>query len=259
MTASTQHHWTQELLGAYAIDAVNEDERRQVEEHLEECPRCRQEVDGLRSVAAALGHAVEPLPPELWDRIAAGLPSGPLQLPALTLLESSAEAQATPPATGAKIIRPARWRVVTGAAAAAAIAAIAVLSVSLADTNNQLQSTRAALASTSAAANHSLTVSGHQVVQLSSTGGQQKAEIVLLPNGHGYIVSNSLPKLASGRTYQLWAIDGGTAISLGILGSHPGAVGFNIGNAKPSALAVSVEPSQGSVSPSAVPVAIGTV
>ena len=45
------HEDIQELLGAYALHAVDPDEAELVERHLETCPRCRAEVEGHREVA----------------------------------------------------------------------------------------------------------------------------------------------------------------------------------------------------------------
>ncbi|HEX4163366.1 MAG TPA: zf-HC2 domain-containing protein, partial [Acidimicrobiales bacterium] len=67
------HEDASELLGAYALDAVDGVERTDLEEHLASCPRCGAELDGLREAAGALGNSVEPPPEELWSRIAAGL------------------------------------------------------------------------------------------------------------------------------------------------------------------------------------------
>jgi anti-sigma factor RsiW len=68
------HDEVSELLGAFALDAVEHDEYEEIEAHLAECPRCRAEVDAHRVVAAALGNSVEPLPDGLWDSIATRLP-----------------------------------------------------------------------------------------------------------------------------------------------------------------------------------------
>ena len=67
------HEQIQELLGAFALDAVDSDEARVVEEHLAECPRCRAEVDGHFEVAGALGNHVDPVPGHLWQQIAQGI------------------------------------------------------------------------------------------------------------------------------------------------------------------------------------------
>jgi anti-sigma-K factor RskA len=42
------------LSGAYAVDALDGDERAQFEEHLAECPACRSELDSLQEAAALL-------------------------------------------------------------------------------------------------------------------------------------------------------------------------------------------------------------
>ena len=42
------------LSGAYAVDALDDDERAQFEAHLAGCPSCRSEVDSLREAAALL-------------------------------------------------------------------------------------------------------------------------------------------------------------------------------------------------------------
>ena len=69
------HDEASELLGAYALDAVDGDECSELEAHLETCPRCRAELDSLREVAAAMGNSVEPLPEGLWSQIASACPS----------------------------------------------------------------------------------------------------------------------------------------------------------------------------------------
>ncbi|MEA3055576.1 MAG: hypothetical protein QOD30_1008, partial [Actinomycetota bacterium] len=50
------HDEIQELLGAYALDAVDPDERSDVEDHLRDCARCRAEVAEHRDTAAFLAH-----------------------------------------------------------------------------------------------------------------------------------------------------------------------------------------------------------
>ena len=44
MERELTHDEAAELLGAYALDAVEADERDAIEHHLNECPRCRAEV-----------------------------------------------------------------------------------------------------------------------------------------------------------------------------------------------------------------------
>lgn len=60
-----------ELSAAYALDALDGDERREFEEHLTHCADCRQEVASLQEAASALAYQVEVAPPPaaLKDRI----------------------------------------------------------------------------------------------------------------------------------------------------------------------------------------------
>jgi predicted anti-sigma-YlaC factor YlaD len=67
------HELAYDLLPAFSLDAVDRDEHEQIEVHLDECPRCRAELDAYRDVAAALGNSVESLPDALWASIAGRL------------------------------------------------------------------------------------------------------------------------------------------------------------------------------------------
>jgi anti-sigma-K factor RskA len=60
-----------ELSAAYALDALDGDERREFEEHLTHCAECREEVASFQEAASALAYQAEmaPPPPALKDRI----------------------------------------------------------------------------------------------------------------------------------------------------------------------------------------------
>jgi hypothetical protein len=66
----------EELLDAYALDALDDEETALVESHLESCPQCQQVVAGSQRAAAWLGQAVEQRqpPPASLTRIMASLP-----------------------------------------------------------------------------------------------------------------------------------------------------------------------------------------
>ena len=65
-----EHEAIEELLGAYALDAVTPEEHELVRRHLEECPRCADEVALHHEVAGLLANTGQDAPGELWDRIA---------------------------------------------------------------------------------------------------------------------------------------------------------------------------------------------
>ncbi|MEU9345297.1 zf-HC2 domain-containing protein [Streptomyces sp. NPDC048278] len=58
---STKEHESA-LLGAYVLGTLDEQEMRAVDEHVESCDRCREELDGLREMESALGE----VPPEAF-------------------------------------------------------------------------------------------------------------------------------------------------------------------------------------------------
>jgi anti-sigma-K factor RskA len=68
--AQTEIH---DLAAAYALDALDAEDRWTYERHLDDCGRCREEVAALRDTASELAYAAEgPEPPaELRDRILA--------------------------------------------------------------------------------------------------------------------------------------------------------------------------------------------
>jgi anti-sigma-K factor RskA len=66
-----EHQDYQELLALYALDALDASEARVLEEHLNTCAECRDELGGLRDATALLAHAAtaaEPRP-EIRARI----------------------------------------------------------------------------------------------------------------------------------------------------------------------------------------------
>jgi anti-sigma-K factor RskA len=96
-----------ELTAAYALDALDDDERREFEAHLRDCDQCRAELAELAGTVGALAYAAEgPAPPdELRNRVlVAAREEGPSNVVAL---------------------RPRRTRLYAGAALAA-VAAVAI-------------------------------------------------------------------------------------------------------------------------------------
>jgi hypothetical protein len=73
----SDHPETRNLLGPYVMGALEPREEREVEEHLEGCAGCREEAQELRLAherLAELAYTTEAPPPDLKDRVAAGIP-----------------------------------------------------------------------------------------------------------------------------------------------------------------------------------------
>jgi anti-sigma-K factor RskA len=71
---------------------------------------------------------------------------------------------------------------------------------------------------------------------LSGSGGEVR--VVVDATGLAY-VDSSLATLGADRAYQLWTLDSGTPVSLGLLGRTPGMVVVNVGSAR--SLAITAE------------------
>jgi anti-sigma-K factor RskA len=249
------------LLGAFALDAVEEDERDLIEEHLASCPRCRAEVDAHRDVAAALGNSVEPLPVGLWSSIVDRLPErhDAQRPPMPRLVPAGVDGGRGQPTSGS---RPARRRMMVLGSVAAAVAVLAsVLGFKLVRADDQVSHLQqAAISAQPNAIEAALETPGHRVVNLLDSSHRQLAQFVIVPDGRGYLVSSRLPSLGAGDTYQLWGIVGNQPISLGLMGQSPDLVTFTLaGSAVPARLAITVEPAGGAVVPTGSMVATGTV
>src|ERR1700677_122801 len=111
MERMTSHEAIEELLGAYALDAVDPDEARQVELHLQTCPRCREEVRSHREVVGLLANAGQEAPAGLWDRVVAGIhdPGAESPVPALRVVRPpGSDAGRNDARSGAGVLRSRR-------------------------------------------------------------------------------------------------------------------------------------------------------
>lgn len=256
------HDEAYELLAALALDAVSNEERLAIEAHVAQCPRCQSELDALREVASAMGNSVETLPEGLWSSISTRIyeVEGEQDArPPLLLLEGLGETTGNESARRTMSSR--RTRTIASTLGALAAAIIVVLAFSLAGANGHVSRLQGALAK----GNHStveaaLLTPNHKLVNLVSSAQVNLAQFVVLPDGQGYLVKSSMPKLRATQTYQLWGVINGKTISIGLMGNSPHEVAFTVsGTQRPSKLAVTVEPAGGTTSPTSPIIASGVV
>jgi anti-sigma-K factor RskA len=256
------HDEAAELLGAYALDAVGEEEAALVAAHVEECPRCTAELAEHREVAGMLGNMGGDAPRELWDRIASQATrpsSAPLQTPALA-----------PSSLGGSDRRHRRrgarrgpW-LVAGALVAVAAVTIALMAVQISSLNTKVGRLAAIAGQQGISRSEQaalLDPSTRRVVLRGPIGTPiAQAEVVLVRSGLSYFVNDKMAALPASSTYQLWAISGGQAVSLGLLGRGPNVVPFVVSTVRPPMrFAVTVERATGAVTPTSNPVAISAV
>lgn len=240
------HEEAQELLGAYALDAVDPDERRAVELHLLECARCRAEVAEHRETAAMLAHAGADAPPALWDRIVSEIepPADVVPLPP-PLGRAVADGAAT-----SNVVRLSWARRVVAPALVAAAAVIAVLAVQVRDLQQRIDDMPAtAMAELASAAADP----DAELVHLAGSDGTTIP--VVLNGGRAWLDAANLPDAGDGRTYQLWGASGDQLVSVAVLGRDPGVVSFEVRGY--AALAITEEVAPGVVTSAQEPVVVG--
>jgi anti-sigma-K factor RskA len=222
-----------ELLGAYAVDAVTDIERRRIERALESDAELRREADELLAVSAALADdlgADEPAPDRVWTAIATEI---------------------SPPAAAPAPRRRPVLRWAAAVAGAAAVAVVAVLAVQVFLQRSEISDLRGD--PLAAAVEETEELPGAMTITMT---GDTTLDVVLGPDGVGYVLGESLPALDADSTYQLWAIVDDRVISAGVLGAEPAISPFRV-DGPVAGFALTVERAGGVVSSEQDPVALG--
>ena len=219
------------LTGAYAAHALEEPERTLFEEHLRQCPACREEVAELTATTSRLASAAAlPPPPALRERVMA---------------EVARTRQAPPTSTvGRTADRRRRWYLQPVAAAAALFLVVAAGLGVVAVQQDQ----RADRAERRAAQIAAIATDPDRVERTAqvSTGG---TGTVLVADGRALFRAHGLEMLPEGRAYQLWVITPNGPQSAGVLG-RGGQVEALVEHMTPAdSLGLTVEPVSGSTEP----------
>jgi anti-sigma-K factor RskA len=229
-----------ELLGAYALDALDDDERRRVEDYLEVNPRAAAEVQAHREVATMLAFTGMDAPDDLWGRIAGEIgdtapPPGP-ELAKVLAIDSG------PRSRTAHTARTGLARAVPWIVSAAAAAIVVFVAVGLADRADAPDDPLAGSLEAARADSDSI------VTTLVSDASGSTAEAIIDRDGHGFVIADELPTLPDGQTYQLWGVvEDGQVISLGIFGPSPDLETFTV-DSPVDALAITIEEAPGVIS-----------
>lgn len=174
-----------DLTPAYALDALDEAERREYETHLAHCDQCRRELASLSDAATSLAYAVDAPPP-------------PQELRSRILTAARTERPNVVP------LRP-RWALPAAAAAVVAVAASLALAIWAVSAQDKLDTERAARAKDQRVA-----------AILASTDTrmfdiQGRGRLVVTRDGDAALVLTTLRPAPSGKTYEAWVAVGGGA------------------------------------------------
>lgn len=257
---NASHDEMMELLGAYALDAVEDHERAAIEAHLPECPRCSAEVADHREVAAMLAYSGAPAPEGVWSKIADTLEEQPpeLDLPGLTGGRRAPEAPAVTDELASRRERRDRRPVLLGAAAAVLLV-VGIVAGSFIAADDGTGSDPELAVSVEALAREALNDPSAKQVSLSSPDDEPiSATAAVHADGSGFLLGTSLPALDAAETYQLWGVREGIVVSLGVLGHSPDVVAFHL-DPTTEALAVTVETAGGVPVSNNPAVLVGTV
>ena len=223
-----------ELTAGYALDSLDEGERRAFEEHLESCERCQEDLASFWEVTSALALAAtgpEP-PPELRERI---------------LDSVRAEAQNVVP------LRPRRFGPPQVLGALTAIAAVALVALGwwTVSLHNRLADTRSALADQRQVG---LVLADSRARRLPLAAG--KGTLVDATGGSVLVVDGLAPA-PNGKTYQVWVVrKGAPPASSGLFaGGGHSAVLVRHELVAGDVVAVTLERAGGASAPTTTPVA----
>ncbi|HUY67089.1 MAG TPA: anti-sigma factor [Acidimicrobiales bacterium] len=264
------HGEIQDLLGVYALDALDAETATMVERHLEGCPRCSTEVAQHHEVAGLLANSGGASPAKLWDGIASQLDgSTPPSWESLSArLETGSDRTDLMSKGGTDVVpfadrRRRRWVAWTAGAVAAAAAVVAVvLGFQVRHLDHQVNSLQAPLSAAERSALGSPTTRQVELVAAPGPAGaaSERATVVLTESGTGFVQAQGLSRLPGDETYQLWGVVGRKTISLGLLGARPEVIAFSVAGAPPvSAFAITAEQSGGVVRSNHQPVVAGEV
>ena len=200
-------HDPHDLLAAYALDALDDDERERFERHLAQCEECSEQLALLREPVAALAYAAEgPAPPDaLRGRI----------------IESARDE----PRAAVIKLRRRNWPLAAVAGIAAAAACLAIgLGIWANSLSNSLDRERAAgqqIASTqrfdAAAINTLLDPSAKQSRVLGLIAHDTRAGMLSVAPGRRAVLLICEPVQApAGKTFETWVISHGTPKRAGL-------------------------------------------
>ncbi len=219
------------LSGAYALDAINADERVEFERHLLGCSTCRDEVDSLTETATSLASltATTP-PPSRRDAVLAG----------------TARVRPLPPPSPATHQR--RWWI---AAAAAAAAAVIVIGGAVMQPWSNGPSGPVTVAQVAEAGD---------VQRLSSTLADGSSVTVYrsVDLDRVAVVAHDMADLREGQVYQVWLQDDdGTMLPAGLMPTGSRSALVLDGSARDTqGVGITVEPAGGSPAPTSDPVTV---
>jgi anti-sigma-K factor RskA len=233
------------LTGAFALDAIDGQERDRFEHHLTRCASCALEVQGLQETATRFALAVTARPPAELKRQVMALAAQTRQLPPIQH-------------THVRVPEPrSLWlrRLAIPVAAACLVVAV-VLGVLLGIARSQLDTARTEQHQIAAV----LTAPGARIVSVRTALGGS-ATVVVASRLHELVfTSRGMPAQPGSKVYQLWLMHAnGSATSAGLLSLAPDGSTVPVlasGLVPGDRVGVTVEPAGGTARPTTTPIVV---
>lgn len=232
---------SRDLLGAWAVGAVDDVEQQAVDRLIREDPDAAAEARELLETVGSLASAAAEDPPEdVRDRVLRGIHEVPQSQPSARVR----------PDSRARPVRLRRHQMRWWAAAAAILVAVAVPTGVAMQQDDRADRAEQQVEAITAA----LAEPGAVLVTEPVTGGGHAA---MVRGDDGAVVAlRDLPPLTD-QDYQLWLVEGDSASSAGVISVRNGLATAEVGNAPVgAALALTIEPTGGSSQPTTDPVVV---
>jgi anti-sigma-K factor RskA len=252
--SSSDYESLHALSGAYAVDALDDDERAAFEQHLLRCEDCREEVAGLREAAALMADDAAVTPP---DSLRASVLSGIRSIRPLPPETGRSAETGTPhpvaPEAGSNVVpmRSRRGRIATLLTAAAAILVIAG-GVAWQPWQDDSTST------TVSAADRVLRAEDAQKVSIDFEDGSSATVVRSLEERRAVVLTRDMAAPPPGKAFELWLQDdSGKMLPAGLMktaGDHK--VLLEGDAAEATGVGITVEPASGSEEPTSEPIAL---
>jgi anti-sigma-K factor RskA len=237
------------LVGAYALDAVDDLERAAFERHLADCATCRAETDELQETAARLAGNTWSVPPQRMRTDVMAAIGRTRQLPPVT------QPAARPDQT------PWRRRLIAVAAAVVLAGGTGAAVYAVQEQRVREQGTLAAEAQQREERTQAILSAPDVVVRTAPMKGGGTVTIASSAmHGAGVVAIGADRAPGADQAFQMWLMDGGRAVPGPVLAAGTAAT-VQIMNGLPDAdgFAVSLEPASGSDTPTTVVAQISPV
>jgi anti-sigma-K factor RskA len=193
------------LAAAYTLDAIEPEERREFESHLDSCAQCRQEVSEFAETVGVLGAAAAELPPP-------GMRTA--------VFERIAHTRQAPP----RVVVPEHVAFVTRlrhSAAALTAAAAALVAVAAGGYAWHEHQTYDSYRSTQAQVTTILAASDAHTEHVAAKGGGKMTVVRSASARKAVVIPSHMPSLTAGRVYQLWVVADGVPLPRTVLSGKP--------------------------------------